>query len=326
MTMIDLSPRLLLPLLLLTAVVAVAETPSDVAPPSDAVPAQPTSQPPAAAVGTQSEEPEPVTMVRVGAAVITVEDFMRFLSLNPDRVGSAASGLDGRAEVLRMMIANILLQQAMKREGLVGEGAEQADYFAAYEELAKKHFPPQEITDEAQLLAYYEANRDRYGIAAATRVSEIRLLVPPDADDAARAEVEERGRMILKRLDAGESFADLAREYSDNIKAREGGGDLGFIDRSIWGPWLVAALDGIGVGQHTGLLPSPDGFEILMVTDERKSLIPPFAEVKSDVKRDLERDAQDARQLEYVKRLARETPIEIELEELKGAFAGGIFN
>ncbi len=324
MTMTDLSLRLLLPLLL-TAAVAVAETPADAVSTAGEVSAEPSIPSPAAAGEPQSEEPEPVPMARVGDAVITVDDFMRFLSLNPDRINTVTSGLDGRAEVLRMLIANILLQQAMKREGLVAEGAEQADYFAAYEELAKKYFPAQEITDEAQLLAYYEANRDRYGIAAATRVSEIRLLVPPEADEAARAEVEERGRMILKRLDAGESFADLAREYSDNIKAREEGGDLGFIDRSIWGPWLVAALDGIGVGQYTGMLPSPDGFEILMVTDERKALIPPFAEVKSDVKRDIERDAQDARQLEYVKRLARETPIEIELEELKGAFADGIF-
>jgi hypothetical protein len=63
-------------------------------------------------------KPDRVVMARVGDAEITVEDYIGFISLNPERV-RASRGTAGKAEVLRIMIENVLLQQVMAKEGLL---------------------------------------------------------------------------------------------------------------------------------------------------------------------------------------------------------------
>lgn len=270
------------------------------------------------------DAPERVVMARVGPAEITVEDFMGFIAVNPERV-RAATGTEGKAEILRIMIANILLQQALAREDLLPDKPTQEDYQSASRKLASKYFPLPEITDESELLAYYEANREQYGIPASARLSHIQLRFPPDADEATRQAVKERADAVLARLEKGESFADLAREVSENPGAREAGGDLGFIERARWSPWLVSALDSVEVGEHTGVLPTPIAYEIIMITDEREAIISPFDNVKEDIRRHLQLEAQTRLQKEYVRRLATETPVVIELDELKPLFSEGIF-
>jgi hypothetical protein len=269
-------------------------------------------------------KPDRVVMARVGDAEITVEDYIGFISLNPERV-RASRGTAGKAEVLRIMIENVLLQQVMAKEGLLPAESKPEDYQKAYQSLASKYFPAPEITDEATLLAYYEANRETFGIPASARLSQIQFRFPKDADDAAKQEVKVRADAALRRIEDGASFAEVAREVSENPGAKAQGGDLGFIERITWSAWLIDALDGVGVGKHTGVLPSPVGYEILMVTEERPAIITPFPEVKEAIRRQLQLEAQSKLQREYVRRLSAETKIVIELDELKDAYPNGIF-
>lgn len=273
---------------------------------------------------TTANKPERVVMAKVGDAEIAVEDFIGFISLNPERV-RMARGAEGKAGILRIMIANILLQQAMAKEGLLPKEKNPEAYQGALKQLAAKYFTAQEVTDEAALLAYYEANRDQFGIPASTRLSQIQFRYPKNADDTAKQAVKDRADKVLNRLEAGEKFADLAREVSDNPGSKESGGDLGFIERITWSTWLVNALKGVELGKHTGLVPSPIGFEILMVTDERAAITPSFAEVKDETQKKMKIIAEDRMRDEYVKGLAAGTEITIELDELKPFFANGIF-
>jgi hypothetical protein len=269
-------------------------------------------------------KPDRVVMARVGDAEITVEDYIGFISLNPERV-RASRGTAGKAEVLRIMIENVLLQHAMAKEGLLPMEPKQEDYQKAYRSLASKYVPAPEITDEATMLAFYEANRETFGIPASARLSQIQFRFPKDADDAAKQEVKVRADAALRRIEDGASFAEVAREVSENPGAKAQGGDLGFIERITWSAWLIDALDGVGVGKHTGVLPSPIGYEILMVTEERPAIITPFPEVKEEIRRQMQLEAHSKLQNEYVKRLSADTKIVIELDELKDAYPNGIF-
>lgn len=268
------------------------------------------------------EGPERVVMARVGSAEIAVSDFVRFISLNPERV-RAATRTEGKADTLRLMIENMLLQNAMATEGLLPANPTQEDYEAGFRVLAKKHFPAPEITDE-QLRDYYAAHREDFGIPASKRLSHILIRLPKDADDAAKAAALERAEEALARLRRGEPFPGVAKEVSEAPDA-EKGGDLGFIDVYTWSPWLRGALDGVAVEQHTEVVSSPAGYEILFVADEREALVPPFEEVREQVLRRLQAEQQDERRREYVKKLAQQIPIVIELEELKPEFANGVF-
>lgn len=270
------------------------------------------------------QKPERVVMARVGTTEITVEDFINFISLNPERV-RAATNTTGKSEILKIMIANILLQKALETEGYLPRDRSPESFQKAMTKLADKYFPLPSITDEHALLAYYEANVSKFGIPSAMRISHIQFRFPKDADETAKIETKVRADAAWARLNSGEDFASLAREVSENPGSKDDGGDLGFLERGQWSSWLENALDGIGVGRYTKVLPSPIGYEILMVSDERQSITSPFEEVKNMIREHLQQEEQNKRQMDYVKTLAGKANIEIVLDELKGAYPNGIF-
>lgn len=270
------------------------------------------------------DKPARVVMARVGESEITVEDFIGFISLNPERVREAR-GKEGKAAILKIMIANVLLQHAMAKEGLLPKSAGTQEYLAAMNKLGEKYFPAPPDPDEDALKTFYDSNKDAFGIPASTRISQIQFRFPKGADEAAKAEVKARADAALARVKAGEPFPNVARELTENPGAKEAGGDLGFIENISWGPWLQNALKDVPVGGYTEVIPSPIGFEILMVADERPAITTPFAEAKATIRDHLKTEAQNKLREDYVKRLATQTPITIELDELKDAYPHGIF-
>jgi len=271
----------------------------------------------------EPQEPNRVVMARVGSAEIAVSDFMRFVSLNPESVQDARD-TEGKARILRLMITNVLLQNAMAAEGLLPDNPTQEDYATAYRALAEQHFPQPDAVEDQQLRAYFEDHREDFGIPASVRLSHMQFRFPEDADDAEKAGTLQRAEDALARLEGGEPFADVARDVSQAPSA-DNGGDLGFIERSTWSDWLSGAVDGVAVGQHTDLVPSPLGYEILFVADERPAIVPELDDVADKVQQRLKTELQNERRRDYVKTLADQTPITIELEELREEFAGGVF-
>jgi len=82
------------------------------------------------------------------------------------------------------------------------------------------------LTDE-QLRQRYESSAQRYLTPEARQASHILLET---GDERTDEEAEALANEILDRLNAGEQFADLARELSDDPISAEQGGDLGFIE------------------------------------------------------------------------------------------------
>jgi len=108
------------------------------------------------------------------------------------------------------------------------------------------------VTD-AQLRNYYEEqkakNPEVFTRAEQRRVSHILIQVAAPKDDAsAKAKAEE----LLKRAQAGEDFAKLAKEYSQDQGSAQQGGDLGWSDRKVWVAPFADAAYSMKVGEIRG--------------------------------------------------------------------------
>lgn len=266
---------------------------------------------------------DPVVMARIGNVNITVEEFMRFLAKNPQRVPEAMT-VEGKAALLRTAIENRLLLAAMRQEGLISDDTKPEQYQLAYEKLARAKFPPPPPPGEPALRAYYEAHKEDFGIPAVVRLTQIQFRVPEPATPEAQAAARARAEAALRRIEAGEPFASVAGELTENKRARPHNGDVGFVV-SHGNAWVEQALAGIGVGQHTGILESPSGYDILMVTDTREAVLTPFEGAREAVSSRMQEEAQEAAKAAYVKKLAGMIEISIELDELKDAYPNGIF-
>jgi parvulin-like peptidyl-prolyl isomerase len=69
----------------------------------------------------------------------------------------------------------------------------------------------------------------------------------------------------------------------------------------------------------------PGGYEILLLTDTQEAIVTPFPEARDAVVRILAQQGQAKERANYVKSLAKRYGVSIELDELKGAYPGGVF-
>jgi parvulin-like peptidyl-prolyl isomerase len=270
-----------------------------------------------------SSSPERVVMARVGPDEITVQEFMQFLASNPDQLSKTTTPA-GKADLLRKAIANRLLVQEMGKEGLLPEKATPNDYQKAFPKLAEKHFPLPPAPDEKSLRQYYLDHQQEFGIPAAVRLSQIQFRFPEKAGAEDKAAARKRAEAALRRLEGGESFAKLADELTEYPPAKLAHGDLGFVSRQV-DPWLEMALAGVKVGQHTGVLESPVGYEFLLITEEREAIVSPFPDVRDKIAQQMQLDRQNQLRDAYVKELAKNVKVEIVQDDLKKEFAKGIF-
>jgi len=272
-----------------------------------------------------AKQPPRVVMLRIDGQDVTVQDYVNFLQRNTSYVHSSMTP-EGKADAVRAVIANVLLQEDIKRKGLMPDSDKPtaAKLGLAYTKLAEQYFPLPPLPDEKEAYQYYLDHQNDFGIPEMVRVSQIQFRVPENASEEQKAAAKKRADAALKRLEAGEPFAQLAGELTENPQAKLPQGDLGFLPRER-DRWLKAAIQGLKVGEHTKVIESPVGYEILMVTDVREALISPYANVRNKVMRNMRAKAQAKQRDAYVKELAKTAKIEIVQEELKPLFPNGVF-
>lgn len=85
------------------------------------------------------------------------------------------------------------------------------------------------------------------------------------SDDQARMRIEQ----LAARIRAGEPFEDLARAYSDDASAPQGG-DLGWLNPGETVPAFEEAMDALAPGQISGPVRSQFGWHLIRVDEHRE--------------------------------------------------------
>lgn len=119
-----------------------------------------------------------------------------------------------------------------------------------------------EISDE-EIRAYYEKNKeDKYKKGPATRVKYLAFeRKPSDADYEA---VRITANQLRDRALAGESFADLARDYSDDPGSAQNGGSLGVFGKGQMVPPFEEAAFALEEGEISEPVRTNFGWHIIL--------------------------------------------------------------
>lgn len=79
----------------------------------------------------------------------------------------------------------------------------------------------------------------------------------------------ETAQTVVDRLKAGEDFADLAREYSEDEQTKDEGGDLGWFSYELMLPELAQPARVIPAGQWSDPIMTRHGYTIIMILDRQ---------------------------------------------------------
>lgn len=95
------------------------------------------------------------------------------------------------------------------------------------------------------------------------------LIAPENSSDAAKKKAKSFAQELIKRIEKGESFEKLAKEYSKDSK--EKGGDLGFVNLDSLTKNFREALDKLKINEMTKEpVETEYGYHIILKTGEKK--------------------------------------------------------
>jgi len=153
-------------------------------------------------------------------------------------------------------------------------------------------------TDE-ELQRYYRRNLDQFDIKEQVRAAHILLRIEKDADAVTIQKRHDLADKLLKQLQDGADFAQLAKTYSDDKSNAANGGDLGTFGRGTMVNEFEEAAFALRPGQLSPVIQTPFGFHIIKVTEYTEPGVKPQVDVMDEVKAGL--ILEKSRQLAYEK-------------------------
>ena len=137
-----------------------------------------------------------------------------------------------------------------------------------------------ELSDD-ELFEYYEANPEEFTQEEQVRARHILLQV---GGDRTEQQAEEQMLAIRDRLEAGEDFATVATELSDDPGSKAQGGDLGFFGRGqMIGEFEEAAFSAVP-GEVVGPVKTNFGYHLIQVEERRDAGRSSFAEAQEQIR------------------------------------------
>ena len=250
------------------------------------------------------------------------EQELRARNLNITRMQRPDQVRDIKREVLDRLIAEELLWQKARREGRVASDEDTAraveqsaaqfrnrgafersiarDGFdeASYREHARRLLSADraaqslvegklEITD-ADIEAFYRANRALFHRPEQLRLRELMVRVAPEAGPGERAAARARADELRARLARGEDFADLARQYSE-LPTRQWGGALDPVPRGQLAAPLDEAAFRLKPGETSEVIETPAGYHLLRLDERIPEVTVPLASPRERIREHLTR-------------------------------------
>ena len=121
-------------------------------------------------------------------------------------------------------------------------------------------------------------------------------------------ETEDEARALLDRLEDGESFAELAENYSRDPGSAERGGDLGWFEAGRMVPAFSDAVQALETGETTpDPVESRFGWHLIQLEETRPLELPPMEDVRAELIEVLESRAIQ----EEIERLREEADVEM---------------
>lgn len=160
-----------------------------------------------------------------------------------------------------------------------------------------------------KIVEYYEQNKTTFVRQEQVYLREI-LIGIEGKDPAGIAAAQKKAKDIVARARKGERFADLIRDNSDAISAKQGG-DLGGWKKGDLSPEIEAAVWDKARGFVADPIRVPAGFEIVRVDEHVKEGQAVLADVENEIKERLYMPLYQPKIREYLTSLRGQAFLEI---------------
>lgn len=176
---------------------------------------------------------------------------------------------------------------------------------------------------QEEMEAFYEAHKEEFVIPEKIQIKRIFIKTGSTrTDEEARAIADEAHARVTAKPD---SFQDVAAEISEDPYKRRGG-DIGYVSHEgkpgVEQEVIDRAFD-MAVGQISQVFRTPGGYNIVQVAAKRDRMERSFEQMKGSVLRRLKNDRYETLTNDFVERLKKEFPVELDEAAIAGVTVHG---
>ena len=232
-----------------------------------------------------------------GSAIMSPAAYRRYLNLAAEQRLVRLATLDPEIEAADLTVTDEMIAAYYDDNPTLYQLPESAD--VEYVEIQRSDVAQTLTITEEELVDYYEYNQDRYQQDEQRQASHILILFGDD-EAAAEATASDLGA----RIAAGESFEELAKEYSEDGGTSDQGGDLGTLTRTQLPGDLGAAIFSMSEGAIDGPIKSDFGFHVVRVDKILESGPLPLEQVRAELTAELQDQKAENLFLELERKLS----------------------
>ncbi|MHC8947019.1 SurA N-terminal domain-containing protein [Advenella incenata] len=143
-----------------------------------------------------------------------------------------------------------------------------------------------EISD-ADIESYYKANIAKYTKKERRQINHIQIQIPAGADEAAQKAAQDKAIEVAEKAKQNpDSFAELAKTYSDDAGSKNQGGSLGTLAKGD-----IAPLDDAAFGPQAPGITDPvkidNAWHVLQIANIEPGQVEPLAQLKESLKKEI---------------------------------------
>ena len=302
---------------------------------------------------TGEKQPPEGKVAVVNGSVITRADFDREMSRVKKRLFGMGKPLSDsqlseiKKQVLENLIASELLYQESQKQGItVDEAAineqvrklkerfsSEAEFKSALskanlseaaiksqfkrgmaiQQFIDKQFVQKITVSGKESKAYYDSHPDLFKQPEQVRASHILIKVDPGGDESRKVEARKKLEKIQEKLQKGEDFASLAKEFSEGPSSAKGG-DLGYFRRGqMVKPFEEAAFT-LRPGEVSDIVETEFGYHLIKVIDKKPETTIAYEDIKDKLEHHLKQEKVQREVSLYVEKLKDKAKVERFLE------------
>ncbi|MDP9049509.1 MAG: peptidylprolyl isomerase [Acidobacteriota bacterium] len=163
----------------------------------------------------------------------------------------------------------------------------------------------QPVTD-AEIQAYYTSHASEYKTDEQVKTRHILINAKTGTDAQTDAAAKAKAQDVLKQVQTGGNFAELAKKYSEDPGSKDQGGELPMIPTAQLDPAYAKAAMALNPGQTSGLVKSAFGYHIIQTEQKQSAGTKSLAEVKDSIVQLLQQQKQGAQEQQFAQQLAGE--------------------
>lgn len=247
---------------------------------------------------------QPIAYEEYEKQVAQVEAFFAQEGLDPETEEGRERLDQARRQVLEQMIDQELTRQAAAEMGV---SISDAELEASIEDIIEQSGGQEGFDQSLEGMGTtYDDFRQMLldQLLAEAVYSAVTASISPVAEQVHARHVllptREEAEEVLARLQAGEDFAYLAREYSEDISSRENGGDVGFFPRGVMPPEVEEVAFSMEIGETSEIVETEFGFHIVQVLEreEREIAVEVFENLRQQTFMQWLQDQREAATIE----------------------------